>query len=403
MRVYLIAGEASGDKLGAALMAGLKDLAAEVDFHGIGGPLMRAEGLESLFPMQELSVMGIAEILPKYRALMRRIEEAAADVLQVRPDVLITIDSPDFCLRVARRIKAASDIRTVHYVAPSVWAWRSGRAAKMAGCVDQVLALLPFEPPYMEAAGMRCDFVGHPVVAEPLPTGAEVRSFRAELGLGDASVVLVLPGSRTGEVSRLAPVFGAALGPVLKSHPQARILVPAASGVADAVLTATRRWPGAPVVLDPRGLSPRDAEARKRTAFAAADVALAASGTVSLELAATATPMVIAYDMNWFSWQILSRMVKLETVTLVNLVSQRLAVPEFLGPNCKPAPIAKALTALLDDPEEREDQLKAMEETMTALGRGAEPPGLRAARAVLDGLQGPSGHEKAPSTSFRNS
>ncbi len=386
MRVYLIAGEASGDKLGAALMAGLKELAGELEFHGVGGPLMQAEGLASLFPMQELSVMGIAEILPKYRALMRRIEQTAADVLRLAPDVLITIDSPDFTLRVARRVKAASDIRTVHYVAPSVWAWRSGRAAKMAKSVDQVLALLPFEPPYMEAAGMRCDFVGHPVVAEPVPSEAEVQAFRAEHGLGDGPVVLVLPGSRSGEVSRLTPVFDQALQSVLQTHPEARILVPAAAGVADAVLAATARWPGDPIVLDPRGMPPRDAEARKRAAFAAADVALAASGTVSLELAAAATPMVIAYDMNWFSWQILSRMVKLDTVTLVNLVSERLVVPEFLGPNCKPAPIARALNALLDDPIQRQDQLEAMAATMAALGRGAEPPGLRAARAVLQGL-----------------
>ncbi|MGB5557781.1 MAG: lipid-A-disaccharide synthase [Paracoccaceae bacterium] len=386
MRVYLIAGEASGDKLGAALMAGLKTLAGDVEFQGVGGPLMQAEGLKSLFPMQELSVMGIAEVLPKYRALMRRIEETAADVLRLCPDVLITIDSPDFTLRVARRVKAASDIRTVHYVAPSVWAWRAGRAAKMAKSIDQVLALLPFEPPYMETAGMRCDFVGHPVVAEPVPSDEDVQTFRAEHELGDAPMVLVLPGSRKAEVSRLAPVFGAALRPVLVAHPTARVVVPAANGVTDAVLAAVRSWPGKPVVLDPRKMRASDAEARKRTAFAAADVALAASGTVSLELAAVETPMVIAYDMNWLSWQILSRMVRLETVTLVNLVSGRLVVPEFLGPDCKPAPIAKALNALLDDPTQRQDQLDAMEETMQALGREAEAPGLRAARAVLDGL-----------------
>ena len=389
MQVYLIAGEASGDKLGAAMMNGLKALAeVEITFLGVGGPLMQAEGLQSLFPMEELSVMGLAEVLPKYRALMRRIEETADDVLRTRPDVLITIDSPDFSLRVARRVKASSDIRTVHYVAPSVWAWRPGRAAKMAKSIDQVLALLPFEPPYMEAAGMRCDFVGHPAVAEPVPTDKDVQDFRQKHQIGDAPIVLVLPGSRKGEVSRLTPVFGQALDPVLAAHPTARIVVPAAGGVADAVQSAVATWPGNPIVLNPRGMQAGEAEARKRIAFAAADVALAASGTVSLELAAVGTPMVIAYDMNWFSWQILSRMVRLETVTLVNLVSERLVVPEFLGPKCKPAPIAKALNALLDDPAGRQDQLDAMAETMQALGRGAEPPGLRAARAVLDGVQG---------------
>lgn len=386
MRVYLVAGEASGDRLGAALMAGLRALVPELEFYGVGGQSMQAEGLHSLFAMEELSVMGIAEVLPKYRALMRRIEQVSADVLDLQPDVLVTIDSPDFGLRVARRVRAASKIRTVHYVAPSVWAWRPGRAAKMAECVDQVLALLPFEPPYMQAAGMRCDFVGHPVVAEPVPTGKEIAAFRAEVGLDDAPVVLVLLGSRKGEVSRLASVFGDALRPVIKAHPGARVVVPAAQGVADAVQSAVQGWPGEPLVLDPRAVPVAVREARKRLAFAAADVALAASGTVSLELAATGTPMVIAYDMNWFSWQIISRMVRLETVTLVNLVSKQLVVPEFLGPACQPAPIAAALNGLLDEPAGRQDQLDAMEKTMTALGRGAEAPGLRAAHAVLDGL-----------------
>lgn len=300
--------------------------------------------------------------------------------------VLITIDSPDFCLRVARRVRAASDLRIVHYVAPSVWAWRAGRAAKMARSVDQVLALLPFEPPYMEAAGMRCDFVGHPVVAEEQPSETEVKNFRRDTGIGKAKLVLVLPGSRKGEVSRLAPVFGAALRPVLDAHPDARVVVPAAPGVTKDVRKAVQSWPGDPIVLDPNDGTVAEAGHRKRTAFAAADAALAASGTVSLELAAAGTPMVISYDMNWLSWQILSRMVKLETVTLVNLVSRSMAVPEFLGPGCKPGPIGAALVALLDDPVQRGEQFKAMETTMTALGRGAEAPGLRAARAVLDGL-----------------
>ena len=171
MRVFLVAGEASGDALGAALMAGLRALCADVAFDGIGGPLMEAEGLQSRFPMEELSVMGLMEVLPKYRHLKRRIAETADAVVALRPDVLITIDSPDFGLRVARAARARwPDLRTVHYVAPSVWAWRPGRAAKMAPVIDHVLALLPFEPPYMEAAGMTCDFVGHPVTTVPLAT-----------------------------------------------------------------------------------------------------------------------------------------------------------------------------------------------------------------------------------------
>ncbi|MFT5343988.1 MAG: lipid-A-disaccharide synthase, partial [Paracoccaceae bacterium] len=195
MHVFVIAGEPSGDRLGGALMQGLHDLRSGITFEGVGGPMMMAQGLDSLFPMDELSIMGLAEVLPKYRHLKRRIAQTAAAVIAARPDVLITIDSPDFCLRVAKLVKAASDIRTVHYVAPTVWAWRPGRAVKMARVVDHVLALFPFEPPLMQAAGMDCDFVGHPVVAEPLATDAEIAAFRAAYDLGDAPVLLTLPGS----------------------------------------------------------------------------------------------------------------------------------------------------------------------------------------------------------------
>ncbi len=386
-RLFLLAGEASGDRLGGALMAGLKQLRPGTEFDGIGGPMMQAEGLTSRFPMDELSVFGIAEVLPKYRALKRRIAETAAAVLDTRPDALITIDSPDFSLRVARRVKQQSEIRTVHYVAPSVWAWRAGRAAKMARHIDQVLALLPFEPPLMQAAGMRCDFVGHPVVAEPVPSDGDIRAFRAAHGLGQAPVLLVLPGSRPGEVGRLMPVFRETVVRVLARHPDLRVVIPAAAQVADAVTGSAANWPGAPVVLDPRPLSEDVAQSRKRAAFAAAGTALAASGTVSLELAAADTPMVIAYDMNWLSWQIMSRMLKSDTVTLVNLVSGTRTIPEFLGPACRPPTIADALDSLIGDAEWREAQRMAMAQTMTALGRGQEPPGQRAARAVLDGLK----------------
>ncbi|TDX32657.1 lipid-A-disaccharide synthase [Rhodovulum visakhapatnamense] len=385
-RLFFIAGEPSGDALGAALIAGLKELDPGLEVHGVGGPLMQAEGLESLFPMDELSVMGIAEVLPRYAALMRRIKECAAEVVRLSPDALVTIDSPDFCLRVARRVKAQSPVRTVHYVAPTVWAWRPGRAARMAEAIDQVLALFPFEPPYMEAAGMRCDFVGHPVVAQPRASDQEARAFRDRHGIAaDAPLCLVLPGSRAGEVDRLAPVFGTALQTVASQHPGLRVVVPTTAGVAERVAGLTAAWPGAPVLIDPRA-DGTAAAAAKRAAFAAADLALAASGTVSLELAASETPMVIAYDMNWLSRQIIWRMVRLDTVTLVNIVSETRAVPEFLGEACQPGPIAAALCLLLEDPAYRAPQIEAMRVTMDRLGQGGEAPGRRAARAVLDGL-----------------
>jgi len=207
MKAFIIAGEVSGDKLGGALMAGLHQL-TKVSFDGVGGPLMQAQGLTSQFPMDELSLMGIAEILPKYMHLKRRICQTVEAVIAAQPDVLLTIDSPDFCLRVARLVKAGSNIRTVHYVAPTVWAWRPGRAAKMAQHIDHVLALFPFEPPLMQAAGMECDFVGHPVAAEPSVSMDELRAFNTKHNITpDAACMVILPGSRKSEVERMGPIF----------------------------------------------------------------------------------------------------------------------------------------------------------------------------------------------------
>jgi lipid-A-disaccharide synthase len=379
MRVFLIAGEPSGDRLGAAAMAGLKALRPGVSFDGIGGEMMEAEGLRSRFPMSDLSVMGLAEVLPRLPGLLRRRDEAVRAVIESRPDLLLTVDAPDFGLRVAKAVKArAPGTRTVHYVAPTVWAWRAGRARRMAPHVDQVLALFPFEPPLMEAAGMACDFVGHPVVTEPVATEAEALAFRRAHGIGDAPLVLALPGSRASEVARLAGPFGEALALLARGRPALRVVLPAAPPVADLVAQRVAGWPVRPIVLVPRG-DPL-AQAAKRAAFRAADAALAASGTVSLELAAAGTPMAIAYDMNWLTWQAMRRMVRLDTVTLVNIVSGTRAVPEFLGPDCRPAPIAEGLARVLENPGA---QREAMRLTMERLGAGGEPPGLRAARAIL--------------------
>ncbi len=370
--LFLIAGEPSGDRLGAALMAGLKSLTS-VEFTGVGGPLMQAEGMASLFPMEELTVMGIAEVLPKYFHLKRRIREAAKAVLASGAEALVTIDSPDFCLRVAKIVKAARpDFRTIHYVAPSVWAWRPGRAAKMARVVDHVMALLPFEPPYMTAVGMTCDFVGHPVVSEPVATAAERAAFA-----GDGPLLLALPGSRKGEVARLAPVFGEVIARLKVHHPDLRVALPTVRGVAGLVAELTAGWQVHPqIVQDP---------AAKRGAFAAADVALAASGTVSLELAANACPMVIAYDMHPLTLWLMRRAALIDTVTLVNLVSETRVVPEFIGPDCRAELIVPALEGVLADPSR---QKAAMALTLERLGQGKEAPRLRAARSVLKSLEG---------------
>lgn len=390
LRLFVIAGEPSGDLLGGALLAGLRELcAAPPRLEGVGGPAMAAEGLASRFPMQELSIMGLAEVLPRAPSLLRRIRETADAVVAAAPDALITIDSPDFCLRVARRARRSlPGLKVIHYVAPSVWAWRPGRAAKMARVVDHVLALLPFEPPYMQAAGMTSDFVGHPVAGERQATPGEVAALRAEFGIAAGQPLMVLlPGSRRGEIARIGPAFADVTGRLRAERPDLAVLLPVAGAVAEA-LPALFPPDGAgwPRLLDPRGRPAPEAEARKRAAFAAADVALAASGTVSLELAAAGAPMVIAYKANPLTEWMIRRLVRVDTATLVNLVTETRAVPEFFFDDFTPELIAPAVGALLDDPAAAAAQRAVGQRAMDLLGRGGEPPGLRAARSVLEAI-----------------
>jgi lipid-A-disaccharide synthase len=321
--------------------------------------------------------MVIWEVLPKYRHLKRRIAETAESVIAQEPAALITIDSPDFCLRVAALVRQARpDLKTIHYVAPSVWAWRPKRAQKMAKVIDHVLAILPFEPPLMQAAGMTCDFVGHPIAAAPVAGKDEAALFRQMHQItAEAPLVLCLPGSRRSEVSRLAGRFDEALMRLRDRVPEIRVVLPTVPGVAGMVRDMTRRWPTAPIVVE-------EAD-QKRAAFAAADLALAASGTVSLDLAANRVPMVIGYDMAPLSRALIGLLLKTDTVTLVNLVSETRNVPEFLGRKCQPGDMAEALQRLLENPPERQAQLDAMDLTMDRLGKGGEAPGLRAARSVL--------------------
>jgi lipid-A-disaccharide synthase len=256
----------------------------------------------------------------------------------------------------------------------------------MAPVVDHVLALLPFEPPYMQAAGMSCDFVGHPVVAAPRASEPETAAFRAG---HQGPIVLALPGSRRGEIARLGARFGAALGQALAGL-DAQVIVPTVHAQAAFMRETVARWPVAARVLDP------DDMASKRAAFGAADVALAASGTVSLELAANDVPMVIAYDVSRLTWWLVQRAARVDTVTLVNLVSDTRAVPEFLGPRCQPDLIAGALRGLLSDPAKRAAQHDAMRLTMERLGQGGQAPGLRAAQSVLRFMASKAGGALAP-------
>lgn len=384
MKAFILAGEPSGDKLGGALMYAMQEL-TDVQFAGVGGPMMQQAGLASLFDIDDLSVMGVLEVVPRISMLLGRLRQTVLAADAFEPDVLITIDSPDFCLRVARKLKALRpNLNVVHYVAPSVWAWRPGRAAKMARYVDHMLALLPFEPPLMSAAGMSCDFVGHPLAAEPMPTKAEQKSLSEELGLDSSRATLcLLPGSRRAEVARMGPVFRDVVREVDRRGDGVQFLLPAAFAVVEQVKEMTQGWPVRLHILEPRAGLPELSEHRKRTAFHLSTAAFATSGTVALELAAAGCPMVVGYRANFLTTGLVKWMAQIDTANLINIVTQTRVIPEFLFEECRAENVAPVLSDLVRNPALGALQQGACAQTMAALGLGGEDPGLRAAKSVL--------------------
>lgn len=380
--LFIIAGEQSGDRLGGALMTGLtQETNGAIQFAGVGGPMMQAAGLNSLFNMSDLSVMGLFEILPKIPMLLSRVKQTANAIINARPDAIITIDSPDFCLRVVAKVREElPDIKVIHYVAPSVWAWRPERAAKMAKHVDHVLALLPFEPPLMQAAGMTCDFVGHPVISEPIPTETDQDALRDELGLTRNRILTVLPGSRVGEIKRMSPIFEQVLVNIHKSHPDVQFILPVAASVEKLVQKTVNTWRIRPKLLLNQGFSSQQVESRKRSAYALSTAALATSGTVALELAAQDCPMVVAYKANWATTRMVKKLAQIDTANLVNIVTDTRVVPEHLFEDCTPEHITNSLRTILNG---QTTQTQALRQTMTALGRGQQGAERWAAQSVL--------------------
>jgi lipid-A-disaccharide synthase len=374
--IFLMAGEPSGDALGARLMAALKrETNGSLRFEGIGGERMAAEGLQSQFPMVELSIMGVAEVIPSIPRVLRRVRETTARIRRLRPAAVVSIDATGFCFRVERQLKGAG-IPLIHYVAPMVWAWRPWKARYVAGFLDHMMTLLPFEPPYFERHGLATSFVGHPVLEEGAEQG-DGPGFRARHGIPpEAPLLAVLPGSRRGEVRRLMPVFAETLRRLKREFPGLRAVIATVAGVADQVAEAAAHWP-LPVILL-RG--PEE----KYDAFAAADAALAASGTISLELAIARTPMVVAYRVNpltgFFARPFLAR---IRFASLVNLLLGREAIPEFLLGRCRPSLLAPAIARLLRDPAARRAQSEGAAEALSGLGLDGPPPSMRAARTIL--------------------
>ncbi|WNJ86618.1 MULTISPECIES: lipid-A-disaccharide synthase [Pseudomonas] len=366
LRIALVAGEASGDILGAGLMRALKVQHPAVEFIGVGGPLMQAEGLTSYFPMERLSVMGLVEVLGRLRELLARRKLLIQTLIEEKPDVFIGIDAPDFTLNIELKLRQAG-IKTVHYVSPSVWAWRQKRVLKIREGCDLMLTLLPFEARFYEEKGVPVRFVGH-TLADAIPLQADRAAARAELGLPDGPLVALMPGSRGGEVGRLASVFFDAAERLQALKPGLRFVLPCAS---------PQRRAQIETLLEGRNLPLTLLDGQSHLALAACDAVLIASGTATLEALLYKRPMVVAYRLAPLTFWILKRMVKSPYISLPNLLAQRLLVPELLQDDATPEALAQTLLPLIDGGEE---QTRGFDDIHRILRRDASN---QAADAVL--------------------
>lgn len=372
--IFLVAGEPSGDLLGGRLMAALKTATGgSVRFMGVGGPAMQAEGLVSIFPMAELSVMGIVEILPHVPQLFRRMRQTANAIDDALPDAVVTIDAPAFAHGVAKRIRNP-DIPRIHYVAPQLWAWRPWRVHKFKRHFDHLLALLPFEPEWFAQYGVDCRFVGHSVVESEV-ANADGAAFRARNEIDAAAkAICVLPGSRNGEVSRLAEPFGEAMVRLHEQFPGLVAIIPTVPNVSERVKDVVKDWPLRTVVVeDP---------VQKFSAMAACDAGLAASGTVTLELALAGVPYVVAYKVAPVTAFFAKLLIRTPYANLINLTAKREIIPELIQEKCRPEDLAAEVGRLLAG--EGEAQVTAMRPSLEAMGLGGPAPSMRTAHAVLE-------------------
>jgi lipid-A-disaccharide synthase len=380
LTIWIVSGEESGDQLGAKLIRSLKArLGSErLHFGGVGGHAMAKEGLKSLFPLEEIAVMGFSAVIARLPSILKRIRFTADAVMAAKPDMLVIIDSPDFTHRVAKTVRQrAPQIPIIDYVSPSVWAWRPGRAPKMRAYVDHLLALLPFEPAAHERlGGPPTTYVGHPLI-ERL---TEIRPAPGERGSATDGPIklLVLPGSRRSEVSRLMEPFGEALTLLKERSPHPfEVTIPAVAHVAQEIRARVGSWSMKPKIVE--------GEAAKWTAFRAADAALAASGTVTLELGLSGVPMVVAYRVSKIE-EVLKYLIKAPSIVLTNLVLDENVIPELIQWDCTPEKLADALLPLLSDSPERRRQLKAFSKLDQLMKIGDEDPSERAARIVQEVL-----------------
>lgn len=375
-RVFLVAAEASGDALGADLARALRRMEPDVRLDGVGGSMMAAEGVPSRADISGLAVLGFFDGLKAYGRVKRAVAATVAAIVEAKPDVVVLIDSWGFTLRVAQGVRAAApQIKLIKYIGPQVWATRPGRAATLAAAVDHLICIHDFEVQYYAPHGLPCTVCGHPALGRYQP--GDGAAFRARHGLAaDGKLVLVLPGSRASEIRRVGPVLWDAAQRLAAERPAARLCVVAADSVRAAVQAQAA---GAALVVD---------EGEKEDAFAAATVALAASGTVTTEVALQQTPLVIGYKLGWLTWAIARGFLfRAKYATLMNVAAGAEVAPEFLQTRCTAENIARAAAPLLDDPAARAAQVRLQDEALAAMGRGGRPAGDIAAETVLAVIQ----------------
>ncbi|NBV05801.1 MAG: lipid-A-disaccharide synthase [Proteobacteria bacterium] len=380
-KFFIIAGEASGDLLGSKLIKELKLQNPNSEFIGVGGKLMQEQGLKSIFLMEELSVMGFLEVVPHIKKLLDLIKQTAQAIEKEKPDFVITIDSPDFCFRVVKLLLKAKDLKCkkVHLIAPSVWAYREGRAKKIAKLYDLLLAILPFEPPYFEKYGLKTMFIGNPVV-ENAPDFSQKKffknQFRQKYNISQSSTVLLLtPGSRNGEVNKIFPEFIAAVNLLSEKKSDLKVVIPLIDKTRELVKEMAKALKVEYFLVE---------KEEKKSAFFAADFALAKSGTNTLEISLYRLPMIIAYKINFLTHFLVKRMVKIKFANLINLISNREIIPEMLQDKCRGDLIFIKMQKLIVDQELAKKQIEDSMFALKLMGLGSvENPSFKAAREIL--------------------
>lgn len=376
LKIYIIAGEASGDILGAKLMDALRAQSVDyIDFHGIGGDRMIGHGLHSLFPMSDISIMGFSEVLPHIPMVLKRIRQTVDDILKVKPDVVVTIDSPGFCCRVAEKLQGRG-IKIIHYVAPTVWAYKPKRAEKFARLFNHLILLLPFEAPYFDKVGLANTYIGHPIIEDYKIKGNGEKFYKKHKIKATEKVLCIMPGSRVMEVKRLMPIFSAALKIIMFKDVAVRPIIVTVPFLREKINKYAKDLPQNTLIID--------SATEKADAFAASKAALAKSGTGTLELSLARVPLVIAYKISWISYQLVRNLIKVKYANLLNLVADREIIPEFIQKKCQAKLLADATLDLLNNETKAKKQIDAAHDTLVKLGLGSDIlPSIKAANVVL--------------------